>query len=275
MAEFVPEKPRGWSPGGAASGFLAAALAWAASAGAARAAAFIPEPASPVARQIVGIYDLTLAITMGIFIVVEVALIVAIVRFRRRPGAVPAQFTHNTMLEVLWTAIPALILVIIAVPTYRTLGEMRTVPKQSDLTVQVIGHQWFWEYRYPDRKVVLMAVDWERQHLVVPANKVVELVLTGADVIHGFFVPALGVKIDTNPGRVNRAWFLAEKEGVYEGACSRLCGILHSKMRLRISAVSEQAFQGWIASGGSAPPPAVAQARPAVTAALGPTTRRK
>lgn len=215
--------------------------------------AFLPIAESPVEHHIQRIYSLTMIICLAVFFIVEIALVVAIVRFRRRPGARPATFTHNNLLEVAWTIVPALLLVVIAVPTYKTLKFIDTMPRHPFLTVEVIGHQWYWEYRIPPQpathgKAVSLLDVTNSKALVVPVDRTVELVVTGADVIHDFFVPALGLKIDANPGRINHAWFLADKAGMYDGQCSRLCGIFHSKMYIHVEATSVAAFDRWVAA---------------------------
>ncbi|MBU6427582.1 MAG: cytochrome c oxidase subunit II [Cyanobacteria bacterium REEB65] len=234
--------------------------------------AFLPRPESPVEHNIQHIYALTMGICMAIFFIVEIAIIVALIRFRARPGKIAATWTHHYLLEVAWTVVPVVILIVIAVPTYKTLTEISTMPSKPDLVVEVIGHQWYWEYRYPQQHVTILD-NQEPDHprpMVVPANKVVELVLTGADVIHDYFVPALGIKIDANPGRINHAWFKAEKIAVYDGQCTRLCGIFHSKMFLHVDATTSAAFDRWVATNAPAAAPPVGTAAMPVAAPMSP-----
>src|SRR5262249_42596237 len=174
----------------------------------------------------------------------------------------PSRTTHNTLLEVLWTVIPVVILVVIAVPSFRLLFFQLNTPK-SDLTIKATGKQWYWSYAYPDSKFEfdsIMLSDADRKkvqpepprllgvdnEMVVPVNKVVRMHVIGADVIHAFTVPSFGIKIDAIPGRLNETWFKATREGVYYGQCSELCGKDHAFMPIAVRVVSEQAFTAWV-----------------------------
>ena len=174
---------------------------------------------------------------------------------QRPANPVPSRTTHNTLIEVAWTLIPVLILVGIAVPSFRLLFLELDVPK-SDLTIKVTGKQWYWSYAYPDngkfefdslldkdKQPRLLGVDNE---MVVPVNKVVRIQTTGADVIHSFAVPAFGVKIDSIPGRLNETWFKATKTGMFYGQCSELCGKDHAFMPIAVRVVSDQEFATWV-----------------------------
>jgi cytochrome c oxidase subunit 2 len=171
---------------------------------------------------------------------------------------VPSRTTHNTTIEVIWTVVPVLILVTIAVPSFRLLFYQLNVPK-ADVTVKATGKQWFWSYSYPDQKFEfdsllvqekdlkpgqprLLSVDNE---MVVPVNKVVKVLTTGADVIHSWAVPSFGVKIDAIPGRINETWFKAEREGTYYGQCSELCRD-HAFMPIVVHVVSEKDYAAWV-----------------------------
>src|SRR3954452_21395675 len=182
-------------------------------------------------------------------------LIIVVVKFNAKANPVPSTTTHNTLIEVAWTLIPVLILVGIAVPSFRLLFEQLDIPK-ADLTIKATGKQWYWSYAYPDngkfefdslmaqdKKPRLLGVDNE---MVVPVNKVVRVQTTGADVIHSFAVPAFGVKIDAIPGRLNETWFKATKVGMYYGQCSELCGKDHAFMPIAIRVVSDQEFASWV-----------------------------
>jgi cytochrome c oxidase subunit 2 len=184
-------------------------------------------------------------------------LIAVVVKFNAKANPVPTRTTHNTLLEVAWTLIPVLILVSIAVPSFRLLFEELDVPK-ADLTVKATGKQWYWSYAYPDngkfefdsllaqdKQPRLLGVDNE---LVVPVNKVVRVQVTGADVIHSFAVPAFGIKIDAIPGRLNETWFKATKTGMFYGQCSELCGKDHAFMPIAVRVVSDQDFVAWVES---------------------------
>ena len=184
-------------------------------------------------------------------------LITIVVKFNAKANPVPSRTTHNTLLEVAWTLIPVMILVGIAVPSFRLLFEELDIPK-ADLTVKATGKQWYWSYAYPDngkfefdsllaqdKQPRLLGVDNE---LVVPVNKVVRVQVTGADVIHSFAVPAFGIKIDAIPGRLNETWFKATKTGMFYGQCSELCGKDHAFMPIAVRVVSDQDFTAWVES---------------------------
>jgi len=224
----------------------------------------LQEPASPIMDDIVWFHDFLLWIIAAISSFVLLLLIIVVVRFNSRSNPTPSRTTHNTVLEILWTVIPVVILVVIAVPSFRLLFVQLTTP-QADLTVKATGKQWYWTFTYPDNGAFefdslmlqenerlkdkadqprLLAVDNE---MVVPVNKVVRVHVTGADVIHSFAVPSFGVKIDAIPGRLNETWFKATREGMYYGQCSELCGKDHAFMPIAVRVVSEQAFTAWVA----------------------------
>ena len=210
--------------------------------------------ASPVMDSIMQFHDWLLVIISVITLFVLALLITVVVKFNARANPVPSRTTHNTLIEVAWTLIPVLILVGIAVPSFRLLFEELDIPK-ADLTIKATGKQWYWSYAYPDngkfefdsliaedKKPRLLGVDNE---LVVPVNKVVRVQVTGADVIHSFGVPAFGIKIDAIPGRLNETWFKATKTGMFYGQCSELCGKDHAFMPIAVRVVSDQEFAAW------------------------------
>jgi cytochrome c oxidase subunit 2 len=215
--------------------------------------------ATPVMDDIIWFHHFLLWIIVAIALFVLALLVVVIVKFNARSNPVPSRTTHNTFIEVVWTVVPVLILVAIAVPSFRLLFYELKVPP-ADLTVKATGKQWFWSYSYPDQKVEfdsllvqdkdlkpgqprLLTVDNE---LVVPVNKVVRVLVTGADVIHSFSVPSFGIKIDAVPGRLNETWFKAEREGTYYGQCSQLCGRDHAFMPIAVHVVSQKEFAAWL-----------------------------
>ncbi|HWK95573.1 MAG TPA: cytochrome c oxidase subunit II [Pseudolabrys sp.] len=215
--------------------------------------------ASPVMHDVVWFHDFLLWIIAVITLFVLILLVAVIVKFNAKSNPVPSRTTHNTMIEVVWTVVPVLILVAIAVPSFRLLFYQLKVP-QADLTVKATGKQWFWTYSYPDDKIEfdslmkqakdlqpgeprLLAVD---NNLVVPVNKVVRVLTTGADVIHSWAVPSFGVKIDSIPGRVNETWFKAEREGMYYGQCSQLCGRDHAFMPIAVQVLNEKDYAAWL-----------------------------
>jgi cytochrome c oxidase subunit 2 len=216
--------------------------------------------ATPVMDDIVWFHDFLNWVIITIALFVLALLLTVIVKFNSRANPVPSRTTHNTLIEVLWTVVPVLILVTIAVPSFRLLFYELKVPK-ADVTVKATGRQWFWSYSYPDSKfefdslmvqdkdlkpgqLRLLAVDNE---MVVPVNKVVRVLVTGADVIHSFSVPSFGIKIDAIPGRMNETWFKAEREGTYYGQCSQLCGRDHAFMPIAVHVVSEAQYSAWLA----------------------------
>jgi cytochrome c oxidase subunit 2 len=211
--------------------------------------------ASPVMDSILRMHNGLLVVITLITLLVTALLVVAMVKFNARSNPVPSKTTHNTMIEVAWTIIPVLILVGIAVPSFRLLFQQLDIPK-ADLTVKATGKQWYWSYAYPDngkfefdslmaqdKKPRMLAVDNE---LVVPVNKVVVVQVTGADVIHSYGVPAFGIKVDAVPGRLNETWFKATKTGMFYGQCSELCGRDHAFMPIAVRVVSEQDFAAWV-----------------------------
>jgi cytochrome c oxidase subunit 2 len=208
-------------------------------------------------------------------------LLWVIVRYRRGANPTPSRNTHNTWLEIVWTLVPVLILVAIAIPSIRLLARQYDPPR-ADLTVKVTGNQWYWSYEYPDMGVQFdsnivpdaqaLAQGEPRQlaadeRLVVPVGAVVKVLVTSNDVIHSWGVPAFWVKMDAVPGRINETWFTADRTGVYYGVCYELCGARHGYMPIAVEVVTPAQFRQWIASRGGhmpgAQPAAATQAAPA------------
>ena len=210
---------------------------------------------SPVMDNIVWFHDFLSVLIIVITLFVLALLVVVVVKFNSKANPVPSRTTHNTLIEVVWTLVPVLILVGIAVPSFRLLFLELDVPK-ADLTIKATGKQWYWSYAYPDNGKFefdsLMAQDKQPRllgvdnELVVPVNKVIRVQVTGADVIHAFALPAFGVKIDAIPGRLNETWFKATKTGMFYGQCSELCGKDHAFMPIAIRVVSDQEFASWV-----------------------------
>ena len=221
----------------------------------------LQQSATAVMDGIISFHNFLLIVITLITVFVLGLLVIVMVKFNSKANPVPSKTTHNTLLEVLWTVVPVVILVAIAVPSFRLLFHQLDIPK-ADLTVKATGKQWFWTYSYPDSGPFefdsLMLKDGERKadqprllavdnEMVVPVNKVVRVLTTGSDVIHAFAVPSFGIKIDAVPGRINETWFKATKEGMYYGQCSELCGRDHSFMPIAVRVVSDQAFAAWVA----------------------------
>jgi cytochrome c oxidase subunit 2 len=242
----------------------------------------LQQSATPVMDDIIGFHTFVLYVITAIALFVLVLLLIVIVRFNARANPEPSRTSHNTMLEILWTFVPVLILFAIAVPSFKLLFYQQTIPA-ADLTVKATGKQWYWSYSYPDSKFEfdsLILQDKERKEgqprllsvdneLVVPVNKVVRVFVTGSDVIHAFAVPSFGIKIDAVPGRLNETWFQATREGMYYGQCSELCGKDHAFMPIAVRVVSEKDFSAWLDGAkkkyarDEAAPTAVATATPA------------
>jgi len=220
----------------------------------------LQQSASPVMDNIIWFHDFLLYIISGIAGFVLVLLVVVMVRFNARTNPSPSRTTHNTLIEIAWTLIPIVVLMVIAVPSFKLLFLQLNVPA-ADLTVKATGKQWYWSYSYPDNGQFefdsLMLKEGERKEgqprllavdneMVVPVNKTARVITTGSDVIHSFAVPSFGIKIDAVPGRINETWFTATREGVYYGQCSELCGKDHAFMPIAVHVVSEQAFSAWV-----------------------------
>ena len=218
------------------------------------------EAASESMRDIISFHDnLLLPIIVAISAFVLFLMLYVCVKFRASANPNPSKRTHNVAVEVLWTLIPCLILIVIAVPSFKILYKQDAIPK-ADLTIKAIGYQWYWGYEYPDENIIfdsymvedkdlkanqprLLAVDNE---LVVPVNKVVKVLITANDVLHAWALPSFGVKRDAVPGRINETWFKAEEVGTYYGQCSELCGIKHAFMPITVRVVSEEEYQEWL-----------------------------
>ena len=220
--------------------------------------------ATPVMEDLIAFHDALLIVITVITAFVLALLLICMVRFNRRRNPTPSRTTHNTLIEVLWTVVPIMILTGIAIPSFKLLFYEQNIPP-ADLTIKAQGNQWYWSYSYPDSKLEfdsrmlddtdrpkqkpneprLLAVD---NDVVVPVNKVVHVQVTAdaAGVIHSFAVPSFGIKIDAVPGRLNETWFKAEREGIYYGQCSELCGRDHAFMPIAVRVVSEADFAAWV-----------------------------
>ncbi len=247
---------------------------------------------TPIGREAQAFHDYWLLTLCAIISIIVLGLLLwAMIRYRRSANPTPSRNSHNTLIEVLWTVIPVLILVAIAIPSIRLLRHQYT-PPPADVTVKVIGHQWYWTYELPDYGITfdshmlkeaydptrqpnqrprkdadgppLLAVD---NRLVIPVGKVVKFIVTADDVIHSFAVPAFWVKQDANPGQLHETWAKVDRPGVYFGMCSELCGARHAYMPVAVEAVPQAQFERWVASRGGTMP----GARPGPTAPPGHT----
>ena len=224
------------------------------------------EAVTPIMHEVNGFHDFLLWIIGGVCVVVLVFLVIIVLRFNERKNPVPAKFSHNTTIEVIWTIVPIIILLVIAIPSFRLLFNQDVIP-EADMTLKVTGSQWLWTYQYPDffedEEFIATMVPKEDLgtdpygnpqprlltssfEVMVPVGKTVRVVVTAADVLHSWAVPSFGVKIDAVPGRLNETWFKVEKEGMYYGQCSELCGKDHAFMPIAIHAVPQQEFDAWV-----------------------------
>lgn len=221
------------------------------------------DAATPVMEHLTQFHHLLLIVIISISVFVTLLLVYTCLRFRAKANPVPSKTSHNTLVEVIWTAVPILILVLIAIPSLRNLYYADEVPQKADMTLKVTGYQWYWGYEYPDNgdisfesrlvpddqiksgQVRLLEVD---NRVVLPVDTTIRIQVTGADVIHSFAMPSFGVKKDAVPGRLNETWVRIEKPGVYRGQCSELCGVGHGFMPIVIEAVSKAKFKAWVAA---------------------------
>jgi cytochrome c oxidase subunit 2 len=242
--------------------------------------------ASELKHHAIWFHDwILMPIITAITLLVLGLLIWIIVRYNKKANPVPAKFSHNTTIEVIWTVVPVMILMFIAIFSFRLLFHYNDMPK-PDLTVKATGYQWYWGYEYPDQEIseivslpltkeqadakkvpYLLAAD---NAMVVPVGKVVRVQVTAADVIHAFALPAFGLKTDAIPGRLNETWFKAERTGVFYGQCSELCGVDHANMPIEIKVVTQAEFDAWVKSKTAPPAPAAAPAEAAATPASAP-----
>jgi cytochrome c oxidase subunit 2 len=239
----------------------------------------LQDQVTEVGQQAADFHDywlLTLCVVISLFVLILLGY--TMFRYRRGANPDPSRNSHHTMLEVVWTLLPVLILVVIAVPSISLISKQYS-PPPADLTIKVVGHQWYWSYQYPDNGGVeivsnmlkeendptrapdarartdadgppLLAVD---ERLVIPAGKVVKFIVTSEDVIHSFAVPAFWTKMDANPGRLNETWVKVDRPGVYFGQCSELCGARHGYMPIAVEVLPEAEFNAWLASKGGTP----------------------
>ncbi|HEY8263853.1 MAG TPA: cytochrome c oxidase subunit II [Methyloceanibacter sp.] len=235
---------------------------------------------SPIMEQITRFHDYLTIIIILITLFVLGLLVYVMVRFNERRHPQPSKTTHNTALEIAWTVIPILILVAIAIPSFRLLFAQYDFPK-ADLTITATGHQWYWTYEYPDQGIHFDAIMVQQadlkegqprlltadHDLVVPVKKNIIVQVKATDVIHDWAVPSFGVKIDAVPGRLQKTWFRAERTGMFYGQCSELCGRNHAFMPIAVRVVTDEEFADWLAKTKPAAPAASLDATGKVAAA--------
>ena len=223
----------------------------------------LQNPVTEVARDVYSMHAFV-TIIMAIITLFVLGLIIWVCyKYSAKKNANPSKTVHNTLIEILWTAIPVLILVVIAIPSFKLLYKQDVIP-EPDLTIKAIGYQWYWGYEYPDNgnfayeAFMLQSADeleedkpYKRMlttdtKVVVPVDKIVRMQVTAADVLHSWAVPAFGVKTDAVPGRLNETWFKAEKTGIFYGMCSELCGVNHQSMPIEIHVVTQEEFNVWV-----------------------------
>lgn len=221
---------------------------------------FFQYPATELMNDIIELHNFLMWIMLGIVVVVVALITYVCIRFSKRFNPNPAKFSHNVAIEIIWTLIPVLILCIIVVPTYKLLHKAEKIPP-VEMTIKVVGYQWYWHYEYPDHgnfgfdsymlqdkdlkagDFRLLEVD---NKIVIPENTTVRFLITAGDVLHSFAVPSFGIKTDAVPGRVNQTWARVFTRGVYYGQCSELCGVNHGYMPIKIEVVSKEEFEHWI-----------------------------
>ncbi len=216
--------------------------------------------ASKSMQDIVWFHDyMLLPIITAITAFVLFLLLYTCIKYRASKNKVASTTSHNTLIEVIWTLVPCLILIVMAVPSFKVLYSQDTIPK-ADVTVKAIGYQWYWGYEYPDENIVfdsymidekdlkdnqprLLAVD---NAVYVPVNKVIKVMITANDVLHAWALPSFGVKRDAVPGRINETWFKADRTGTFYGQCSELCGIKHAFMPITVNVVTQAEYEKWL-----------------------------
>jgi cytochrome c oxidase subunit 2 len=216
---------------------------------------------SPIKDRVIELHNEVLVIITLVTLFVGGLLIWVMFRYNSKRNPVPSKTSHNTIIEILWTVVPVLILVVIAIPSFRLIYYQDRTP-DPDMTIKVTGHQWYWEYTYPDQgnldiesryvhdedlkpgQLRLLAVD---NQLVIPVGKKIRILTTSSDVIHSFFIPAFGVQRYAIPGRTIETWMEADQAGTFYGECNQICGQDHSRMPIAVKAVSEADFEAWVA----------------------------
>ena len=215
--------------------------------------------ATPLQARLIAFHDLLLVVSVAICVLVFALLAYIVYRFRASKNPAPSKVSHNTLLEITWTVVPVIILILIAIPSFQLLYYLDRTD-QAEVTFKAIGHQWYWEYQYPDDNITFtsnMIPDAELKpgqprllevdnRVVLPVDTNIRVLTTATDVLHAWTVPSFGVKKDANPGHTNEMWFRAEREGVFYGQCSEICGINHAFMPIAVEIVSKERYAAWL-----------------------------
>ncbi len=217
------------------------------------------EAVTPLAKETIKTHDFIMIFVWATAIFVALLIIFICFRFKEKNNKIPSTTTHNTLLEIIWITIPVIIVIIVTIPSIKLLFKQEVVPK-TEMTLKVIGRQWYWSYEYPDNnnisfdsymikkeelkqnEIRLLSTD---NKVVLPIKTYIRVQITSSDVIHSWAVPSFGVKTDAVPGKLNETWLYIEKEGTYYGQCSELCGVLHAFMPIEVKAVSKEEFKKW------------------------------
>ena len=223
----------------------------------------LQQAASPVMERITSFNDLVFIVALVITVFVMALLLYVVFRYSAKRNPMPSKNTHNTLIEVAWTVVPIIVLVVIAIPSFRLVYFMDRT-EEAEMTIKAIGHQWYWSYEYPDFDDFsldsFMIQDKEEleddqpwlletdTRVVLPVDTTIRVLVTADDVIHAWAMPAFGIKIDAVPGRLNETWVRVDREGVYYGQCSELCGADHAFMPIAVEVVSKDAFAAWMAA---------------------------
>lgn len=244
----------------------------------------LQEHATPMKEKMEHFHNvLLMPIITGTTVFVLALLIYVVIRFNAKTNPKPSKTTHNTMLEVVWTLVPVLILIVVVVPSMKMLYYVDKA-KNPEMTLKVTGNQWYWGYEYPDHGGIAITANMVAEKdlkpgqprllatdnpVVLPIDTDIQILTTAADVLHSWAMPSFGVKMDAVPGRINETWVRIEKEGIFYGQCSEICGVNHAFMPIEVHAVSKQAFADWVlAQGGKMPEPKAADAGAAIAPAV-------
>lgn len=213
----------------------------------------LPEPMTETGKDVHLLYEAVLTVSFTVFFLVTSGIIYAAFRFRRQGDAMPAQIHGSSVLEALWTAIPILILVVLFVPSFLLVLDLKTPPSEdeADLVVEAVGHQWWWQFNYPDEKIQIQATppnyeNLDPPKLVIPVNQVILIKIKSTDVVHSFSAPNTLYKLQAIPGNVNEMHFTATKTGEYFGQCYQFCGLRHSDMRFDLVVLSQSDYAKWL-----------------------------